>query len=444
MSVMEPLREQFKNKKVLIVGLGLQGGGVGLVKFFAQLGARLKVTDLKRAEELKDSLKKIKKYDIDLTLGQHLLEDFLWADIIFKGPSVPWDLPHLQKAVARGTPVEMEASFFASHCPCPIIGVTGTRGKSTTSSMINEVMKKAGFSVSLAGNMAGTSTVALLEKVTAGDYVILELSSWQLSGFHRKKISPHISVFTNLYPDHLNFYANMNDYFNDKKAIYQYQKTGDSLVAHKSLVNRIQPALNRQTIFTSGDEFKGKLQYLKGDHNYDNAALAYQVGRVLKIEENKILNVITDFKPLPYRLDKIATIRSADIYNDSTSTTPIACQKAISAFEGRGIILILGGNSKQLPVGELAVTINESVKKVVLLIGSFTDEIQILINKPKIVDETAYDDLQQAFDKAVSVSQPSDVILFSPAATSFAMFTNEFDRGEMFDKVVREYEAKKT
>lgn len=442
-SLIKTLQKQFKNKKILIVGLGLQGGGVGLVKFFAQLGARVTVTDLKKKEELRESLQKIKEYDVTLRLGQHRREDFLAADVIFKGPSVPWTLSQLRAAMSKEIPIEMEASFFAQHCPCPIIGVTGTRGKSTTAAMIYALMKKAGFSVFMAGNVPGVSTITLLEKLTPQEYVVLELSSWQLSGFHQKKISPHIAVFTNVYPDHLNFYDTMEDYFYDKKAIYHYQKSNDYLVADEDMKRSINPPFRQHVIFTSGLTFQGKLTHLKGSHNEDNAALAYETGKILKIDSDLIYRELADFKPLSYRLEKVAEIAGVAIYNDSTSTTPIACQKAIETFEGKHIILICGGNSKKLPFDDLINTINRSVDKIILLKGSFTDEIVLSLDQNKIVHPIPFDDIQKTFSQALEVSRAGDVILFSPGATSFAMFKNEFHRGREFDTIVHAYKTEK-
>lgn len=442
--IVTALKKQWENKKVLIVGLGLQGGGVGLVKFFAQLGAHVKVTDLKNAEELQDSLEKIKGYKVDLILGRHVAENFLSADVIFKGPSVSWTLPYLQQAMSRGIPIEMEVSFFVEHCPGKIIGITGTRGKSTTTMMIYELMKTAGFSVFLGGNIAGVSTIQLLEQVKKNDWVVLELSSWQLSGFHRKKISPHIAVITNFYPDHLNYYQTLAEYWYDKTAIYRYQKKDDILIVNHSLKNRVSPPSAGRMIYTQAEDFHERLKYLQGFHNAENAAQALAVARVLSIDQNTTYGGLTHFQPLAFRLAKIAEIDAVAIYNDSTSTTPIACQKAIESFCGQDIILILGGNSKKLPIEQLAHVINKSVKKIILLKGAFTDEIQPLLNQQKIVNLTLFDDLQIAVNRALAESAAGDVILFSPGATSFAMFRNEFHRGEEFDRLIKRYEKERT
>lgn len=440
---MHSLQKQFKNKKVLVVGLGLQGGGIGLVKFFSKLGAQMRVTDLKSEKQLYESLNKIKELGVRFTLGKHVVEDFLWAEVIFKGPSVPWDLSYIQEAEKKSIPIEMEASFFASYCPCPIIGVTGTRGKSTTSSMIYQLMRDAGLSVFLGGNIPNTSTITLLKKLIPTDYVVLELSSWQLSGFHRKKISPHIAVITNFYPDHLNYYKTMEEYWYDKTALFKYQKKGDTFIIPYFLQDKIYPAPLSTMILTKAEDFKSKLDYLQGKHTYENAIQALAVSRVLQIDQSKAYKSISDMKPLVYRLSKIATILGIDIYNDSTSTTPIACQKAIESLHNKKITLILGGNSKNLPHEKLIDVINTYVEMVIFLKGSFTDEIEPFISKNKRLNIIPFDDINKAFYKAIEVTKKNGVILFSPASTSFAMFENEFHRGRIFTQIVKDYEEKK-
>lgn len=455
--MIEQLKTQFKNKKVLIVGLGLQAGGVGLVKFFCRLGAIVTVTDLKTKKELKESVDKIRKYKVrnrhacSLTLGGHKLKDFLEADIIFKGPSVPWDLSYLKEAQKKGIPIEMEMSFFALNCPASIIGVTGTRGKSTTAMMIYKVLKNTGFSAYVGGNISGFSTISLLEKLTKNDWLILELSSWQLSGFQQKKLSPHIAVITNFYPDHLNYYQNLADYWFDKQTIYLYQKSSDFLIINEELKNRLKPYPKSKVIFSNKNNFKEELIYLKGEHNLENASAVLCLSNLLKINRDKAINLIRNFKNLSYRCEKIAQIEKIEIYNDSTSTTPTACEKAIETFKGKDIILILGGNSKKLPFDNLVKVINQYVNKVIFLKGSFTDEICPFLDKNKIVNNIPYDSLEKAFKDAMhnnvrteQCSVPTNsIILFSPAATSFSLFKNEFHRGEEFNKIVKSY-AKKT
>jgi UDP-N-acetylmuramoylalanine--D-glutamate ligase len=438
--IIQELKKKYKNKKILIVGLGLQGGGTGLVKFFSTLDAKVKVTDLKSKYQLRESINKIKQYKPQLILGRHDLKDFLWADIIFKGPSVPWDLYCLKESINKGIPVEMEASFFASVCPAKIIGVTGTRGKSTTTIMIYEILKQSKADIYIAGNLSNISTIALLAKIKKDDWVVLELSSQQLSGFHQKKISPHIAVFTNLYPDHLNYYKSMDDYTNDKKAIYLYQNPNDYIIIHESLLRYVNK-LESKIITYGADDFPYSLRYLRGEHNRENAAAALQVADILHLNRKKSIQIISQFPGVPYRQQIIGKKNNAIFINDTTSTTPIATIRAIEAFQDNRIILILGGNTKNLPLNTL---INQLIKveKIVLLKGSFTEEILPLLKKKykgKITN--VHDNMTNAVQEAYNFARKSKktvYVLFSPAATSFAMFNNEFNRGEEFNRIVKE------
>lgn len=438
------LKSQFKDKKILIVGLGLQGGGVGLAKFFVELGAKVSVTDKKTEPQLAESINRLKNHDIRYTLGQHKEADFINADIIFKGPSVSWALPQLVSAQKKGIPIEMESSFFISLCPAPIIGITGTRGKTTTTMMIYELAKLTGKKVHLAGNIPQTSTINLLPVVNKDDVVIMELSSWQLAGFHRKKTSPHIAVFTNFFPDHLNQYSSMDEYLYDKKAIYLYQKPDDFFVINESIKPQINESeIKSKVFFFNSRSFPGQLLHLKGVHNLENAGAAFQVSQIVGIDPLKSIALLKSFKSVPYRQQTVEEKNGIIFINDTTSTTPTATIKALEAFSDKPIILILGGNSKNLPTNVL---INRLIDagKIILLKGSFTDEItpQLKLMYANITSGP-YDNLEKAIKKAYEEAvkilkggKQKVYILFSPGATSFAMFNNEFHRGDEFNRIV--------
>lgn len=433
------LKEKYFKKRVLIVGLGLQGGGVGLAKFFAELGADVTVTDKKTKEQLLPSLDKLKKYPIKFRFGQHQSEDFLKAEVIFKGPSIKWDMPEIIQAEKKGTPIEMEASFFAGLCPGKIVGITGTRGKSTTTYLVYKLLQENGFSAHLAGNIPDISTISLLDKISQNDWVVMELASWPLSGFARKKISPHIAVFTNIYPDHLNYYSSMSHYVQDKKAIYLFQKKDDYLVANISLKPLIENDFVRSKInFFSENDWKYELEFLKGTHNQENAAAAIKVAEILNINKQKAIRSISSFKGLPHRQEIIRRINNVLFVNDTTSTTPVAVVKAIQAFVDSGkIYLLFGGTSKNLPY-EILFKHLDKVEKIILLAGSFTDEIYpVLKSKYPQKITSVYSNLGQAFFAAYGFAvKTGGCVLFSPGAPSFAMFNNEFHRGEEFVKLV--------
>lgn len=440
--IIERLKRQYQGKKVLVVGLGLQGGGEGVAKFFCQLGAKVLVTDKKNQPQLQSSIDKLRQWPITFHLGGHHLADFINADIIFKGPSVSWELPEIIEALKKNIPVEMELSFFAKYCPSKIIGVTGTRGKSTTTNLIFQLLKHSGFSVYLGGSLPGVSTINFLKTIKKKDFIVMELSSWALSGFHRSRISPHISVFTNFYPDHLNYYKTLEDYLYDKKAIFMYQKQGDYLIVNKSLKNFISTFRGDQNIiFFDKNSFPYSLKYLKGEHNQENAAAALMAAKILGIDEKNAIKIITQFKGLPFRQEIVGKKEGVIFVNDTTSTTPIATVKAIENFSQRSIYLILGGNSKKLPF-DILISALTKIKKIILIPGSFTEEILPTL-KTKFPEKLTqvYSQLKPAVLEAYQLAKEEgkeSYVLFSPAATSFSLFNNEFERGEEFNKIVKE------
>lgn len=440
-SVISSLKKQYAGKKILIVGLGLQGGGSGVAKFFAELGAIVTVTDKKSEEILRISIDGLKHLPITFHLGEHNVNDFLNADIIFKGPSVPWSLEGIVEAEKKGIPIEMELSFFTKHSPAKIIGITGTRGKSTTTHMIYQVLHDLEFHPYLAGSLPGISSLSLLYSLSEKDWVIMELPSWPLAAFHRDRISPHIAVFTNLYPDHLNFYKTMDDYLFDKKAIYLYQTEKDFLIAGSNLKQIIEKNQVKSKIkYVSGNDFPSKLAYLPGYHNKENAAVALSVTEVVGVNRERAIKIISEFNGLPYRQEIIGEKNNIFFVNDTTSTTPVATAKAFDSFahNGKKIYLLLGGTSKKLPY-DVLINHLHNAEKIILLKGSFTDEILPLLKKRfgnKITE--IFDDLEKAVEVAYKFAKKTGgYVLFSPAAPSFAMFNNEFHRGEEFNRIVK-------
>ncbi len=443
--MLNQLKKKFQNKKILIVGLGLQGGGVGLIRFFLSLGGKVIVTDKKNKKELKPSLDKLKGLSITYRLGEHRVEDFIKADYIFKGPSVSWNLLEIKQALKRNIPVEMEMSFFMDLVPRKkVIGVTGTRGKSTTTMIICQLLKNSGYKVFLGGNIPHTSALSNLDSALKSDWIVLELSSWQLSGFDRKKISPHIAVLTNFFPDHLNYYLSLKEYWQDKKAIFKYQKQGDIFILNKKLKEKVKNEIkNQQCLYFTKNDFVEELKYLSGDHNRENVGAGYQLAKILKLDKKIINKTMANFKGLPYRQEVVADYKGIIFINDTTSTTPIAAEKAIEAFSSNRIVMILGGDSKNLPFQNLIEKLNK-VEKIVLLKGRFTKEIyRSLTNRYQEKITLVYDHLDKAIKKAYQIAkqlrkdnQPV-VVLFSPSATSFSMFKNEFHRGDEFNRIIK-------
>lgn len=433
-------QKDFQNKKVLIMGLGVLGRGVADAEFFAEIGAKVTVTDLKTAKELETSIKKLKDLPIKFVLGKHRKDDILNADLILRNAAVPYDSLFLKLARENSVPIKMDESLFAQYAPIKIIGITGTRGKSTTTTLIYQMLKSAKFPVWLAGNIRGKAALPLLKKIQKNDWVVMELSSWQLQGFDKVKISPHISIMTNIYEDHLNRYPSMKAYIEDKKVIFKYQTKKDFLVLnYKSpIIRKFSQEAKSKVVWFSKKDFPSDWQLkIKGDHNKLNASAVIKVGEILKINKRIIKSALESFSGLPHRLEKVVTIQGVEYINDSTSTTPAAGMAALESVN-KPIILIAGGNSKNLNMLDFAKKISQKVKKVIFLEGTETDNLLGLIKKFRGGKKIAgrFSDLEEAILKARQLAKFGDVILLSPGCTSFGTFTNEFDRGEKFREIV--------
>ncbi len=431
---MSDFRAYFKDKKVTVVGLGLLGKRLGDIAFLSECGAKVLVTDLKSSAELRPSLKKLRKYkNIKYTLGEHRMEDFENCDFVLKGQGVRLDSKYIEHAREKRIPIEMDESLFAKLAPgVKIIGVTGTRGKSTVAILIYEILKVAGLRVHLGGNIKGTAALPLLKVVKQGDVVVFELSSWQLQGFGEAKISPEISVFTNFMPDHLNYYDNdLNKYFGDKSHIYKFQKKGDVLILGPQMKGLIEN--DKSKIINARNISKSWKVKLPGKHNLENITCAVEVARVLKVPEKIIKNVVESFKAVSGRLELVENIHGVEIYNDNNSTTPEATVVALNSFSKK-VILIMGGTDKNLKLDELIKILPKKTKKILLTPGSGSDRLSDVKSK---VESYKVDNLKEAMKGALKVAQKGDIILFSPAFTSFGMFNNEYERGDEFMKIIK-------
>lgn len=431
---MQNYKEFFKGKRVTVVGLGLLGKRLGDIAFLAECGADVTVTDLKTADELAPSIKKLGKYkNIKYSLGGHTFDDFEKKDFILKGQGVPLDSPYIAYAKKNCIPIEMDESLFMKLAPeVMVVGITGTRGKSTTTMLIYEILKSAGLRVHLGGNIKGTAALPLLSEVKAGDIAVFELSSWQLQGFGEAELSPHISVFTNFMPDHLNYYNNdLKKYFLDKSYIYKFQNPKNFLVLGESMKTLVKGAKAKTIIAQSSIVPKTWKVKLLGAHNLQNIACAIEVARILKIKETIIKKAVESFNGAEGRLELVKEVRGVKIYNDTNATTPAATVAALESFD-KPVILILGGMDKGIDVKGLNKILDKKTKKIFLTPGSGSDKI---LNKQADIQKV--ENLQEAVLKAWKEAQKGDVILFSPAFASFNMFKNEYDRGEQFMKLIK-------
>ncbi len=448
---------EIRGKRVLVMGLGLHGSGIAAARYAAQHGAIVRVTDLRSAQVLAPSIQALAGLPVEYVLGQHRNEDFLWAEIVIRVPGVKRNSPYLQIAREHGAAIELEIALFFQECPGRIIGVTGTRGKTTTTTLIYEILRASGLPAVLGGNVAGVETLSLLPQITPETLVVLELSSWQLEGLAPHAISPSVSVMTNVYPDHLDTYENIEEYAEAKANIFRYQRATDLAIFNydNPWTRRFGEEAPGRTWFTSlkrggsfarGSDHTIPFVYtetpLVGKHNLENILLATTTAQLLGVHDRTIAAAVRNFRGIPHRLEEVRVLNEVRYINDSASTTPVAGRTGLQAFDAP-VVLVAGGNTKYLPLEDWPETIVRRCRDVILLRGTGTDALRQAVQeearklgKPDPV-RGVFDNLIPAMDTAVALTRPGDVLLFSPGFTSFGMFLNEFDRGDHFVAYVR-------
>jgi len=470
--------KDIKGKKVTVMGLGLHGGGLGVAKFFAKHGALVLATDIKPADELEASIEKLKGLKIKYILGQHRLEDFVNTNLVMQNPGVPENSKYLLAAKEHKVPIETDLGLFFDWCPAPIVGVTGTKGKSTTASLIAAMLSRVYDDVFLAGNNR-TSVLEILPDIENNDIVVLELSSWQLAGIRSHKKSPQVAVLTNIYPDHLNRYDSLGQYIQDKKVIFKWQKPDDVLVLNYddnvvrnfakkarakvcfysltdlALINDHDDLLVRAKIgaFLQGRKiFYGSRKHevcqskdfdLRGKHNIANLLAAISAVKVAyQISSRAIRQALRHYKSLTGRLEMVAQKHEVRYINDTCATIPEATIAALKSLNEQNIILIAGGAAKGLSFQKLAKSIVKRVKILVLLTGSATEQLEKkickeLVRQGKDLKIIVVDSMVKAVNSACQEAASGDVVLLSPACASFGMFKHEFDRGDQFMEAVK-------
>lgn len=434
-------RAYFQGKRITVIGLGLLGRGVGDAKYLAEQGADLIITDLKTKEELADSVEQLAGFkNISFVLGEHRLEDFYDRDFILKAAGIPLDSIYIAEAKKNGIPVRMSADLFVEISGIPVIGITGTRGKSTMAHMVHAILKESGKPVVLGGNIRGVSTLALLPEVTPQHLVVLELDSWQLQGFGEVSMSPHIAVFTTFYSDHLNYYKDdLGVYLADKAQIFLHQHSDDMLMlgaqCAPTIIEKYGEDIEAKILVVDETKLPDTwVLQIPGSHNRYNAALALAAARAAGVPDEVSRKALQSFAGVPGRLEFVAEKNGVRVYNDTTATTPEATLVALRALDTgeKNIVLIMGGADKNLDMGKLLVEIPNCVKRTILLAGTGTNCVLEFLP-----DASVFDSLQKAVSEAFASAVPGDVILFSPAFASFGMFKNEYDRGDQFNILVK-------
>lgn len=443
----------FKGKKITVMGLGLLGRGVGDAAFLASLGAELIVTDRKPAAELASSVAELERFpNVSFVLGEHRLEDFRDRDLILKAAGVPLDSPYIAEAEKHGIPVRMSADLFAELSGVPIIGVTGTRGKSTVTHMIHAIMRESGARALLGGNIRGVSTLALLAETTPDAVAVLELDSWQCQGFGAAGLSPSIAVFTTLFPDHANYYKTKPEqYLADKANIFINQKPGDTLVIGAQCEDQVMARYKDRIAGTivSGSEADlpaGWRLRIPGEHNRYNAALALLAARAAGVPDDMSKKALEAFAGVPGRLEYLGEFGGVAVYNDNNATTPdatIAALRAVGKRDARNVVLIMGGDDKELDMSALLAELPKRCSKIVLFKERGTDRIRdevFAIGASEGIDVFEENGLAATVARAFVVAAPGETILYSPAFSSFGIhFKNEYDRNDQFVALVKNH-----
>lgn len=456
---MRPDGLSLAGKRALVLGLGVHGGGAGVARFLAEKGAAVTTTDLRPPEKLAEGLAMLEGLPIRLVLGEHREEDILGADLIVRNPGVPRESPWLALARAHGIAVLMEMNLFWAHCPAPITAITGTRGKSTTTAWLGHVLGLGRPDTVVAGNLR-VSALEALPRIRPDTPVVLELSSWQLEAFGETRIGPHVSCVTNLMPDHLNRYRDMDDYADAKREIVRYQRPEDVAVlnAGDPVVRGFAADTGAEVRWFGEGPLPGAGASLDGEelrltdgapllpvsalslpgrHNALNAVAVAALAAANGVDREQIREGLRTFRGLPDRMELVAEIDGVRYVNDTTSTVPASTIVALRGMEGR-VILIAGGASKRVSFGELADEICRRVARLVLLEGDATDALQtdVYARCPQLVT-SRHGDIQSAVEAARDAARPGDTVLLSPACASFGMFDHEFQRGELFRRAVR-------
>ena len=443
----------FQGKKVLVMGLGLHGGGTGTVKFLLKSGAIVTVTDLRKKGVLKPSLDKLRGLkNVRFVLGRHKKEDFENADIILKNPAVLPDSPYLKYAASAGIPITSDIAIFLNYSPARVIGITGTRGKSTTASILTEFLRMKFERVFIGGNIR-KSALELLPRLKKQDWVILELSSFQLHdlGYERTRgAGPHIAIITNILEDHLNWHKNFSYYVHAKSNIFKFQGPDDYLFLNPEdlTLRGFKKKARAKIIFPRLEKkYKKIVEKNLGRHYFTSIALAIAAAKKLGVGNGAIKKVLNKYKGLEGREEKIALIRGVHFINDTTATSPDAVIAALNRFRNviskkNKLILISGGGSKGLNFSEVSKKIAEKTEVLILLPGSATEKIKQALNainfRPKTLKVTRkIKSMREAVRVAYQYAKRGDYIILSPGADSFNIFLNEFDRGDKFVEAVR-------
>lgn len=476
--------DNFQDAVVTVMGLGRyeQGSGLGAAKWLMRHGAQTIITDLKDEEDLQESMDLVmdwyNKYkdqyvDRDLyqplfILGKHREEDFTGVDCVVQNPGVPSESDYIQAAKKQQVSIESDVSLFFRYTPDPVIAITGTKGKTTTTKLVGEMLKAWDDGTIIAGNV-GVSPLEFLDEMLATEKqnpTVIELSSWMLESlppaFGEMGQGPDIAVLTNIHPDHLNRYHSYGEYIHSKEIIFEWQSPDQYTILNwdQDLVREMEVRVkgklfwcsrtyqdhdgcyvkNDTVVFQKDGQITEVLPMaevaLKGDHNVENVLSSVCATLLRGVPLEHVQSVLKVFRGVSDRQELVREVDEITYVNDTTATNPTAVVAALKRFGAeKDVILIAGGQDKRMAFEEMMEEVAATCKHVVFLPGDASDIMHKLLNGR--VESTVAHSMKEAVQSAKEHADKGDIVLLSPGAASFNLFKNEFDRGEQFREEVR-------
>ncbi|MBO5340179.1 MAG: UDP-N-acetylmuramoyl-L-alanine--D-glutamate ligase [Oscillospiraceae bacterium] len=461
MSALTEYFDSLRGRSIAVIGMGVSN--MPLIRMLLRADLKVTVCDRQSREKAQEQVSELESLGAKLRLGEDYLEKLYKFDVIFRTPGISPNTPQIREAVERGAALTSEMELFFSVCPCRIVAVTGSDGKTTTTTIIAELLKAAGYNVYVGGNI-GKPLLPHVPGMTQDDVAVLELSSFQLMTMQQ---SPHIAVFTNLSPNHLDYHHTMEEYTKAKMNIYYHQSAGDRAIFNfdndvtrsmaKNAPAEVMLFSRRQGLeegvylrdgaiwltnkMGSREVLPLSMIQLPGEHNIENymAAIAAVDGLV---PDKCVRAVARNFKGVEHRIELVRVLDGVRYYNDSIGTSPSRTRSGLMAFEQK-VILIAGGYDKQIPFDELGADIIERVK-LLILTGDTAEKIKLAVETvsgyqpgaPRIILAGGFED---AVKTARELAREGDVVLLSPACAAFDRFKNFVERGNTFKRIINEF-----
>jgi len=456
---LESYKEKIRGKKAAVLGFGVSNRP--LARTIARWGADVTVFDRKKEEDF-PSLSEYRTLGIKFSLGDGYLNNLRNFDVIFRTPGMRFDIPEILRELVNGAELTSEMEVFMKICPAKTYAVTGSDGKTTTTTLIYEILKQEGYNCFLGGNI-GTPLIDRVEEIDADDRVVLELSSFQLLTM---KDSPNVAVITNVSPNHLDIHKSMEEYVDAKKNIFRYQTANDRAVLnYDNAVTRsfIPEIMGKLLLFsikeecTSGTFLKGnRVMYredgqekelmsiedikLPGMHNVENYLAA--ISAIMpEVTPESVIHVARNFSGVEHRIEFVRTVNGVTFYNDSIGSSPTRTTATLKSFKNR-VILIAGGYDKKLSYDDLGEIIHEKVK-ILVLMGDTADKIEKACrdfarkSNIDLIPIVRVRNMEEAVSEAYRLAQSGDTVVLSPASASFDMYSNFMERGNHFKEIVR-------